>query len=155
VDFFDIVVRADMKAFDASPGLLEAFHLASSLNHLMDWHWNSNRHVPKPPFGDVRKSMEAQCTELELIRNLCDASKHCGLNRGPVKLAKVETIAGKHGHGGLGLAMGLGVAGTIGQGTPEPRLHASDGSAIWAADAFRAAFRHWESVIATRRVRSK
>ena len=158
VEFFRNIVWFDYQEFLQNPTVRSAFHIASSLNHTMDWHWHAILRTPESAemkwknFSEFRKHMVSRCPKLALIRNLCDASKHCGLDRAPVSLDRVAvaTLA-KDGAGAYG--------GPGGYNLPASAYSRAEATILLFTDKkerydFRevatAAFAHWNSVLMPR-----
>ena len=104
-EFFNMMVISDMNAFRDSPGVREALHLAFSLNSLLDWHFHSTKKMRDETPSQVRlkkfrSAIELECPPLAIIRDLCDASKHCGINRPHFEMASIKFATGKGGYGG-------------------------------------------------------
>jgi hypothetical protein len=152
IDYFDNIVRADMKEFIDNPHVRQTLHLATSLNNLLDWHFHS-RHEQvhgqknKPALDKFRREMELKLPALASIRDLCDASKHCRLDHGYVQLLEIKVMVGRGGYGGYSQEMGYGVAGAYGGGQPEPRQITRDSEPKWLIEVFQPAFRFWEAEI--------
>jgi len=155
-EFFDNLVRPDMAAFKANPGVREGFHLATSLNHMLDWHWHTLHPgvttKNQPAWSSMRDAMTAACPALAKIQDLCDASKHCGLDRRTVGLAGVGMHLGAGGagaYGGTTGGYGIGVL-AYGDGRPTLRMLNLDGTTAFWAECFAAAFGYWEVLLAAR-----
>lgn len=155
VDFFDVIVRSDMSAFNASPGVREGFHLATSLNHMLDWHWHTlNSGVSTKnqlAWSEMRSTMMAVRPALAKVQDLCDASKHCGLDRRNVELAAVNMRLGAGGAGAYNETGRYGI-GVTAYGAGRPTLHMLnlDGTVAFWTECFNAAFTHWEALLTTR-----
>ena len=145
-----------MADYKANPNNLRAFRLATSLNNLMDWHWHALHpgvtNKNNPSWDAMRRNMEASCSSLRMVKDLCDASKHCGLNRGGVELQDIFMMAGRGGAGGYDCPTGgYDVGGLAYGGEPEPLIRSRAGVTTWASDMFDEAFEYWERIIAARK----
>jgi hypothetical protein len=152
VAYFDQIVRPDKEDFVTNQNIREALHLATSLNNLLEWHFHSHVRRSGGPteskdLKEFRRRLEADFRFLAAIRDLCDASKHCGLNRDGFELSEIKLVVGRGGYGGYGEGMGYNVAGAYGSGQEEPRQYTKDGHPRWLIDVFLAAFQYWETVI--------
>jgi hypothetical protein len=84
---------------------------------------------------------------LAAIRDLCDASKHCGLNRESFDLSEIKFVTGRGGYGGYRQGMGFNVAGAYASGRDEPRQYTRNGDPRWLMDVFLMGFNYWKTVI--------
>lgn len=157
LEYLDTVVYPDWQDFNVSIGIRETFHLASSLNSLVEWHWHSlnpeaSEIEAKKGVSALRKALSQVCPATATIRDICDASKHVGLSRNDMILTGLRPTIGRGGFGGLNSpSMGYGVAGALGSGQSEPVVHASHQSPQWVREVFQAALDYWVQTIAARR----
>ncbi|MDP3299278.1 MAG: hypothetical protein Q8M38_04150, partial [Phenylobacterium sp.] len=64
-----------------------AMQAARDLWHIAEWVWHSQNpgvDTHDPSFGAWRNAQIQACPELAYLRDIADASKHCGLGRTPI-----------------------------------------------------------------------
>ncbi|MGP0008038.1 MAG: hypothetical protein ACLPIG_04920 [Methylocella sp.] len=83
--FWAEVALSAYEQFKSNPNRQNAMQAAVPAWHVLDWIWHE-RHRGKntqgnDDFENFRRETIRQCPELALVRDVADASKHCGLGR--------------------------------------------------------------------------
>lgn len=73
----------------------KAMTVATNLNHMAEYYWNSYSHNPSRVFGkttfrDFRVQLELEYPDFALIRDICDAHKHLKLGRPKKRVSKSD-----------------------------------------------------------------
>ena len=72
--------------------------VATNLNHMADHYWESYQHdsakvLGQPTIGEFRRELAIHNPDFVLIRDICDAHKHCKLDRPSRKLTHSDQIS--------------------------------------------------------------
>jgi len=133
-----VAIPAQSRYFD-EPTPFHAVQAAWPVWHVLEWVWHE--HNPgqdtrnNPAFDDFRARHLAACPELKLLRDVTDASKHCGL-------ARTTSVANVTGTGQY--AQGF-ISGMWAVEHRDPLIIEADGTSHVFDDVLRAAVTYWNN----------
>ena len=143
--FWHEVCHPSQRAFFEPPSRLTAIQAAWPTRHVHDWLWRERHRdkvvdpeIQKKRIAKFQKKLIAKCPQLAWLRDVTDASKHCGLHR-KVKLDKVS---------GTGLRTTGEISDPFGTSThthSDPLLLEVDGVTHNFADVLEVAIQYWET----------
>jgi hypothetical protein len=148
--FLEIVTLPNVRMFEASPTLQFAINAVWGLWHLHEWHWHDTH--PDQDTGNSNPTYKTfliqlfqDCPEMEHLRDLSEAAKHCGLRRTPLPAERLTQQEGRAGIGAYNVSGGYGTGGlAYASGTPQLRVFFDDGAdPRWLEDIIEAAKEYW------------